>query len=374
MAKRRYQGREKTSILQANTKAGLDTLIRSSRSFADEHGMERFKVLESGKDPDGGYRAIVTAHNWGPTEWVKRKFAGIGRGKSTITPEPPPEPTEEETAYRRWTTEEEEKAEERARVRAGERERAVTAVREGAEQTERLRFAKLTPREQRAEFEAERLEGRVQARELGEAEIARVEQVKTLREARPTKLMRLARGAREAVTAIREREAEVETEYGPSGEVISRRVTRKPRGFRPTRRGRGMEGMGFAGRAIGGSGMGLAGRALMPGTGFGSKLSPIGGLDKLRQLQMPGGNGGRRLGVVPGSGGPGMGFGAPGIETIPVVEKRLGLTENQNLVYQEVLDGTRTEEDIAENTELTKSAVTKALKFLEKKGLIDFGG
>ena len=83
---RRYQGREKTSILQANTKRELEELIRSSRAFARRNGMHDFKVVKRGKDPDGGYRAIVTAHNWNPVKWVKEKIEAR-RAKGRIVDE-----------------------------------------------------------------------------------------------------------------------------------------------------------------------------------------------------------------------------------------------------------------------------------------------
>jgi len=86
---RRYQGREKTSILQANTKKELDVLIRSSRAFARKHGMEDFKVVKHTKDPDGGYKAIVTAHNWNPIKWVKEKISRR-KEKPGVTDEVPP--------------------------------------------------------------------------------------------------------------------------------------------------------------------------------------------------------------------------------------------------------------------------------------------
>lgn len=62
--------------MQAPDKESLDKLVRSAKKFANSHQMDNFKVLEKGKDPDGGYRAIVTAHNWNPITWIKEKIAG----------------------------------------------------------------------------------------------------------------------------------------------------------------------------------------------------------------------------------------------------------------------------------------------------------
>lgn len=81
-----YQGKEFTSTLQAPSKESLDILVRSAKKFAGSHQMENFKVLEKGKDPDGGYRAIVTAHNWNPITWIKEKI----RGKKRVAEEGAP--------------------------------------------------------------------------------------------------------------------------------------------------------------------------------------------------------------------------------------------------------------------------------------------
>ena len=83
-----YQGEEFTVQLQSPTREGLDEQIASFRKFAKDRGLETFKVLERGKDPDGGYRAIITAHNWNPFEaagrvvrYTRRKYARGRWGK-----------------------------------------------------------------------------------------------------------------------------------------------------------------------------------------------------------------------------------------------------------------------------------------------------
>jgi len=85
---RRYQGKEETSILQANSMKDLNALIRSSKEFAKKNDLVNFRVLGKGKDPDGGYRAVVTAHNWNPIKWVKEKLSRKPRPEAEPKPEP----------------------------------------------------------------------------------------------------------------------------------------------------------------------------------------------------------------------------------------------------------------------------------------------
>jgi len=70
----KYQGKELQSTLQAPNIASLQEMVNSAMKFAGENKLEDFKVLEFGPDPDGGYRAIVTAHNWNPISWIKGKL------------------------------------------------------------------------------------------------------------------------------------------------------------------------------------------------------------------------------------------------------------------------------------------------------------
>lgn len=58
-----YQGKEITSTLQANTIEELDVLISNMVSFAQKSGMEAPRVILKERDHDGGYKAIVVAHN-----------------------------------------------------------------------------------------------------------------------------------------------------------------------------------------------------------------------------------------------------------------------------------------------------------------------
>lgn len=75
-----FQGNEFTTIIQAPTKVALQTKIGQFRAFATLNKYELFEVLQQGPDPDGGYKAIVTAHNWNAAAWVQRKWEGRGGG------------------------------------------------------------------------------------------------------------------------------------------------------------------------------------------------------------------------------------------------------------------------------------------------------
>ena len=70
----KYQGREITVTVQANTKGQLGRLISGIRRYAQIEGLERIQVVQMRKDPDGGWEAIVRAHNWNPLRASKEKW------------------------------------------------------------------------------------------------------------------------------------------------------------------------------------------------------------------------------------------------------------------------------------------------------------
>lgn len=70
----KYQGKEIQSTLQAPTASSLQEMVDSAKEYAEENNLGELEVLEFSKDPDGGYRAIVTAHNWNPISWLKGKL------------------------------------------------------------------------------------------------------------------------------------------------------------------------------------------------------------------------------------------------------------------------------------------------------------
>ena len=70
-----YQGKEITATLQAPNKTQLDKLIKGLNRYAKTNHLETVKVLSKAKDPDGGYKAIVEAHNWNPLKVAKERYA-----------------------------------------------------------------------------------------------------------------------------------------------------------------------------------------------------------------------------------------------------------------------------------------------------------
>jgi len=75
---KKYQGKEFTTNLQANTEAELDALITGLNKYAKQHNIESVQILQKKRDPDGGWEAVVKAHNWNPIQWVKEKFKEKG--------------------------------------------------------------------------------------------------------------------------------------------------------------------------------------------------------------------------------------------------------------------------------------------------------
>jgi len=126
----RYQGREVTDHLKAPTKESLDDMISDWKEWAVSQGMEDIKTLSKRKDPDGGWEAIMVAHNWNPITWVKGKLAERKERKIAEAPE---------REKRKKEIEEAEHEAERERLRSGAkyREKEERRKEEG-----RIRLAK----------------------------------------------------------------------------------------------------------------------------------------------------------------------------------------------------------------------------------------
>lgn len=75
-----YQGKEFTCIVQAPSSEDIEFMIQDLRDYADEHGLEQFEVLQQGPDPDGGYRAVIVAHNWNPLAWLSERYQARAGG------------------------------------------------------------------------------------------------------------------------------------------------------------------------------------------------------------------------------------------------------------------------------------------------------
>jgi len=81
------QGKEFTTTLQAPDGETLEAMIQGMQDYAKTHHIEQVEVLEEGPDPDGGFRAIIAAHNWNVPTWKEAsKVAGkIAKGAAKGT-------------------------------------------------------------------------------------------------------------------------------------------------------------------------------------------------------------------------------------------------------------------------------------------------
>lgn len=70
----KYQGNELTTYLQAPNKTALNRLIKDTKVFAENHGLGKIDVVNKKPDPDGGWEAIIKAHNENPIKWLKAKI------------------------------------------------------------------------------------------------------------------------------------------------------------------------------------------------------------------------------------------------------------------------------------------------------------
>jgi len=76
----RYQGREIQATLKAPTSEQLERMLVALNEYSTEHEMEEIQVLKKGKDPDGGWEAVVVAHNFNPLSWAREKWETRGGG------------------------------------------------------------------------------------------------------------------------------------------------------------------------------------------------------------------------------------------------------------------------------------------------------
>jgi len=303
-----YQGKESTVILQAPSRKELSTLIRSTRSHAKKNGMDRFRVLEKGKDPDGGYRATVTAHNLNPITWIKSK---VGSSESREAASIQLEQDREEAEERKRRREEEKKAEEAHKEIV--RQTSIQSRRE-SELTE----AKYSP--------SQRMEDKIKT----------AEQRKRYHEIKPTLGTRLGRGLGRAVHGVNET---VTSTYGRGGGLKKRTVKSSTK-----RRGMGLSMLMPKG--------GVTTRA--PAFSYGAQgLFDVSGM---RKLLLPSGN-------MP----------SPIMNMAPTQAKVPGLSKAQAAVYVAVKEGSRDMDALKLETGLSAVTITRALKALRKKNLIQGG-
>jgi len=161
-----YQGKEITSTIQAPTREALEDMLGAMRHYSSRQGLGPVKVLESGPDPDGGYRATLVAHNFNPLKWAKEKFKERGEEKEykerrkagQVPPEEmsPREQKEEVEANRRRA---EEAAKAAAKARARYREEVPSTTREAVRAREESLKAGERTRTLETELHGEPLRG-----------------------------------------------------------------------------------------------------------------------------------------------------------------------------------------------------------------------
>lgn len=75
-----FQGREIQATLKAPTEESLENMLSELEDYAQEVELDEIQVLKKGKDPDGGWEAVVVAHNFNPLSWLKEQWEARGGG------------------------------------------------------------------------------------------------------------------------------------------------------------------------------------------------------------------------------------------------------------------------------------------------------
>lgn len=75
-----FQGKEMQVTLKAPTLDVLETMLSELEEYATEVECDEIQVLKKSKDLDGGWEAIVVAHNFNPATWLKEKWEARGGG------------------------------------------------------------------------------------------------------------------------------------------------------------------------------------------------------------------------------------------------------------------------------------------------------
>jgi len=75
-----FQGREIQATLKAPTEESLENMLSELEDYAHEVELDEIQVLKKGRDQDGGWEAIVVAHNFNPFTWLQEKWEARGGG------------------------------------------------------------------------------------------------------------------------------------------------------------------------------------------------------------------------------------------------------------------------------------------------------
>jgi len=100
----------------------LDEMIGGLNEYAGEHGLEPITILRRRRDPDGGFEATVSAHNWNPIKWVKKKVGEFKEGRERRKIKGEEEEKEELTRRQPLLKARREAAEEEQKTREAEEE------------------------------------------------------------------------------------------------------------------------------------------------------------------------------------------------------------------------------------------------------------
>ena len=71
---KRYPGNSWTVIIQGPTEAAVKVSISSLDEAALQRDMDPCEILTLEPDPNGGYRAVVSFHNFNPITWASEKL------------------------------------------------------------------------------------------------------------------------------------------------------------------------------------------------------------------------------------------------------------------------------------------------------------
>lgn len=144
-----FQGNEFTAVIEAPTMIALDKKLDAFKRFAAKEGYEHVEVISKVPDPDGGYKAIMTAHNFNPIAWASEQ---LHRAKLGATEGWKKGKVKAEMKHQISSLGELEATKEReialqrariARIRAAAPERITTEEMVGVEQERRLRERRL---------------------------------------------------------------------------------------------------------------------------------------------------------------------------------------------------------------------------------------
>lgn len=153
--KEKYQGREFTTTLQANTEAELGTMIKGLHDYARKMGIDDYEVIQKRPDPDGGWEATIKAHNWNPFQLLRDKVSSFKEGQAQRTEQHRQETLSELRVKRAREDEEKEKDEAELAERRRRKAEKETAKEAKLAKKREAKEAKLTRKREVEEAKAQ---------------------------------------------------------------------------------------------------------------------------------------------------------------------------------------------------------------------------